>query len=60
VVVRNLLDKSVRVAIITMSGVFQTLCAKEVRRGDKEVTMVDVVMAMCILEMSQPSLIPLY
>jgi hypothetical protein len=54
VAVRNLLDKSVRVAIIKMSRVFQRLCAKEVRREDKERTMVDVVMATCILEKEFP------
>ena len=52
--VRNLLDESVRVAIIKMSRVFQKLCAKEVRREDKERTMVDVVMATCILEKEFP------
>jgi len=52
--VRNVLDESVRVAIIKMSRVFQRLCAKEVRREDKERTMVDVVMATCILEKEFP------
>jgi hypothetical protein len=37
-----------------MSRVFQRLCAKEVRREDKERTMVDVVMATCILEKEFP------
>ena len=54
VAVRNLLDESVRVAIIKMNRVFQRLCAKEVRRGDKEGTMMDVVMATCILEKEFP------
>ena len=52
--VRNLLDESVRVAIIKLSRVFQRLCAKEVKRGDKEGTMLDVVMATCVMEKEFP------
>jgi hypothetical protein len=50
VVVHNVLDESVRVAIIKMSRVFQRLCAKEVRKRDAEGMMLDVVMATCLGE----------
>ena len=52
--IRNVLDKSVRVAIIKMSRVFQRLCAKEVREGDAQIMMLDVVMATCVLEKEFP------
>jgi hypothetical protein len=54
VAVCNLLDESVHVAIIKMSRVFQRLCAKEVKRNDKEGTMLDVVMATCVMEKEFP------
>jgi hypothetical protein len=52
--VRNVLDESVRMAIIKMSRVFQRLCAKEVNEGDAEGMMLDVVMATCVLEKEFP------
>ena len=54
VAVRNILDESVRMAIIKMSRVFQRLCAKEVKEGDAEGMMLDVVMATCVLEKEFP------
>jgi hypothetical protein len=53
-VVRNVLDESVRVAIIKMSRVFQRLCAKEVREADEHDMMLDVVMATSVLEKEFP------
>ena len=54
VVVRNVVDESVRIAIIKMSRVFQRLCAKEVKEGDAKGMMLDVVIATCVLEKEFP------
>ena len=54
VTVWNVLDKNVCVAIIKMSKVFQSLCSKELKEGDAEGMMLDVVMASCILEKEFP------
>ena len=54
VVVQNVMEKSVHIAITKMSRVFQRLCAKEVRQADVEGMMLDVVMATCVLEKEFP------
>ena len=56
VAVCNILDDSVRIAIIKMSRVFQRLCAKEVKEGDAKGMMLDVVMATCVLVKEFPPL----
>ena len=56
VVVWNILDENVRLAIIKMSRVFQRLCEKEIKQSDRDDLMLNVIMATCLIEKEFPTM----
>ena len=52
--IRNLLDETVRLAIIKICRVFQKICEKEIREDDCDNVMQNVIIATCVLEKEFP------